>query len=267
MIRAPVYLCYVYNLESLKQEMSHENNINLDAIPEYKIGYHRNEPVLSHDKIKVSKNQLVQDYIHGRNNMYNNLEPVRCALKPNEPLIPASSYLRGLLSEPKSTVSAGIVPLTSTSGSGPDPTGSGPGPAPAPPDPPVRRGSAPPGSRGRQPGPAPPGPAQPGPAPPGPAQPGPRISSEVAKLTFSQFKNLMDQPNKSSSEITSLKAFALKNQSNTSKYLKNTGFKFGNDIVDFLNKLEPQPQASSSRTPTIGTQVIQTKKKQRFKIG
>ena len=97
---------------------------------------------------------------------------------------------------------------------------------------------------------------------PRPAPPGPRISSEVAKLTFSQFKNLMDQPNKSSSEITSLKAFALKNQSNTSKYLKNTGFKFGNDIVDFLNKLEPQSQASSSKTPTIGTQVIETKKKQ-----
>ena len=89
-----------------------ENNVNLDAIPEYKMSYHRNEPVLSKEKMKVSRQQLVQDYIHGRNNMYNDLEPVRNALKP-EPIIPASSYLRGLLSEPKSTVSAGIVPLTS----------------------------------------------------------------------------------------------------------------------------------------------------------
>ena len=73
-----------------------ENNVNLDAIPEFKMSYHRNDPVLSHDKMKVSRNQLVQDYIHGRNNMYNDLEPVRSALKP-EPIIPASSYLRGLL--------------------------------------------------------------------------------------------------------------------------------------------------------------------------
>ncbi len=58
--------------------------------------------------------------------MYNDLEPVRRALKP-EPIIPASSYLRGLLSEPKSTVSAGIVPLTSTSGSGSSGSGSGSG--------------------------------------------------------------------------------------------------------------------------------------------
>ena len=89
-----------------------ENNVNLDAIPDYKMSYHSIAPVLSKEKMRVSKQQLVQDYIHGRNNMYNDLEPVRCALRP-EPIIPAGSYLRGLLSEPKSTISAGIVPLTS----------------------------------------------------------------------------------------------------------------------------------------------------------
>lgn len=34
--RAPVFLCYDYNLESLKQEISHENNINLEELQEYK---------------------------------------------------------------------------------------------------------------------------------------------------------------------------------------------------------------------------------------
>jgi hypothetical protein len=43
--------------------------------------------------------------------MYNDLEPFRSALKLNEPIIPASSYLRGLLSEPKPTVTPGIVPI------------------------------------------------------------------------------------------------------------------------------------------------------------
>jgi len=34
--RSPVYLSYDYNLESLKQEITHENNINLEEIYEYK---------------------------------------------------------------------------------------------------------------------------------------------------------------------------------------------------------------------------------------
>ena len=34
-VRSPTYLCYDYNLESLKQEMGHENNINLDELYQY----------------------------------------------------------------------------------------------------------------------------------------------------------------------------------------------------------------------------------------
>lgn len=35
MVRSPVYLCYDYNLESLKQEINHENNINLEELYQY----------------------------------------------------------------------------------------------------------------------------------------------------------------------------------------------------------------------------------------
>ena len=300
-----------------------DNSVNLDAIPEFKIGYHHNAPVLSHDKIKVSTQQLVQDYIHGRNNMYNDLEPVRCALKPNEPLIPASSYLRGLLSEPKSTVSAGIVPLTSTSGPGSGPTGSGPGPAlggsgatsRGDSEPPALRGrqlsgpalggvgavsrggSEPPVLRGRQlSGPTTRAQAQaqqtkeatgpisgpitraqaqktkettvpiPRPAPgpvPAPGQP------EKENLSFGKFKEFISKKDKTPSEIESLIHYAQTNQGSTNKYLNKNKYKGANTIEELVVKLrENTPsktktptKASSSITPTIGTPVIQSKKK------
>jgi len=282
-----------------------DNSVNLDAIPEFKIGYHHNAPVLSHDKIKVSTQQLVQDYIHGRNNMYNDLEPVRCALKPNQPLIPASSYLRGLLSEPKSepksTVSAGIFPSGSGSGSG---TGSGPGSGPTgsgpsrgASEPPVSRpipstsrgASEPPVLRGRQllgpttraqaqktkeateatSGPITRAQAQktkettvPVPVP-APGQP------EKENLSFGKFKEVISKQDKTPSEIESLIKYAQTNQGSTNKYLNKNKYKGANTIEELVVKLrENTPsktktptKASSSITPTIGTPVIQSKKK------
>ena len=164
--------------ESILHPYRFQNSINLDAIPEFKIGYHHNEPILSKEKRKVSNKQLVQDYIHGRHNMYNDLEPVRCALRP-EPIIPASSYLRGLLSEPKSTVSAGIVPIAS---GGPDPTGSGSGLGPPPSKPaPSRPGPAPAKGGPPPPPPPPPPPAKGGPPPPPPPPPPPTKASTSAQ--------------------------------------------------------------------------------------
>ena len=87
------------------------NSIMIDAIADVKVGYHHKEPIITHEKMRISQQQLVKDYINRKNNMYNDLEPFRSALKLNETIIPASSYLRGLLSEPKPTVTPGIVPI------------------------------------------------------------------------------------------------------------------------------------------------------------
>jgi len=268
-----------------------QNSVNLDAIPEFKMVHHYNEPVLTKAKMRVSTQQLVQDYIHGRNNMYNDLEPVRCALKPNEPLIPASSYLRGLLSEPKSTVSAGIVPLTSTSGPGSGPTGSGPGPALGGSGATSRGDSEPPALRGRQlSGPTTRAQAQaqqtkeatgpisgpitraqaqktkettvPVPVP-APGQP------EKENLSFGKFKEVISKQDKTPSEIESLIKYAQTNQGSTNKYLNKNKYKGANTIEELVVKLrENTPsktktptKASSSITPTIGTPVIQSKKK------
>jgi hypothetical protein len=53
MLRAPVYLCYDYNLESLKQEMGHENNINLEELHQYKKFDSNDSEVVGHKGKKL----------------------------------------------------------------------------------------------------------------------------------------------------------------------------------------------------------------------
>ena len=52
-LRTPVYLCYDYNLESLKQEMLHENNINLEELFEYKKLDSNDSEIVGHKGNKI----------------------------------------------------------------------------------------------------------------------------------------------------------------------------------------------------------------------
>ena len=73
------------------------SRINFENLSNIVYHPHNKEPGITQKQINLTDRQLINDFINHTPNMYNGLEPYRCALK-REPIIPQSSYLSGLLS-------------------------------------------------------------------------------------------------------------------------------------------------------------------------
>jgi hypothetical protein len=74
------------------------DRINYENISNIIYHPHKPEPGITSNQINLTQRQIVNDLINHTPNMYNGLDIKRCALK-REPIIPQSSYLRGLLNE------------------------------------------------------------------------------------------------------------------------------------------------------------------------
>ena len=74
------------------------SRINHENISDVIYHPHKPEPGITSNQINVTQRQIVNDLINHTPNMYNGLDIKRSALK-REPIIPQSSYLRGLLNE------------------------------------------------------------------------------------------------------------------------------------------------------------------------
>ena len=74
------------------------DRINYDNVSNIIYHPHKPEAGITPSQINLTQRQIVNDLINHTPNMYNGLDIKRCALK-REPIIPQSSYLRGLLNE------------------------------------------------------------------------------------------------------------------------------------------------------------------------
>jgi hypothetical protein len=74
------------------------SRINYENVSNIIYHPHKPEQGITSSQINLSQRQIVNDLINHTPNMYNGLDIKRCALK-REPIIPQSSYLRGLLNE------------------------------------------------------------------------------------------------------------------------------------------------------------------------
>ena len=74
------------------------DRINYDNVSNIIYHPHKPEAGITPSQINLTQRQIVNDLINHTPNMYNGLDIKRCALR-REPIIPQSSYLRGLLNE------------------------------------------------------------------------------------------------------------------------------------------------------------------------
>ena len=74
------------------------SRINYENVSNIIYHPHKPEQGITSSQINLSQRQIVNDLINHTPNMYNGLDIKRCALK-REPIIPQTSYLRGLLNE------------------------------------------------------------------------------------------------------------------------------------------------------------------------
>ena len=74
------------------------SRINYENVSNIIYHPHKPEAGITSSQINLTQRQIVNDLINHTPNMYNGLDIKRCALK-REPIIPQTSYLRGLLNE------------------------------------------------------------------------------------------------------------------------------------------------------------------------
>ena len=110
-----------------------------------------------------------------------------------------------------------------------------------------------------------PPPSHPPPDPPAPpAPPAPPTPSEPEKISFATFKTVINKDDKTPEEIEKLIKYVQKNKAKTNQFLGKNKYKGASTIEELVNVLRENKspaRASTSKAPTIGTPVIDDKKK------
>lgn len=75
-----------------------EKSFDLNKVFDMNVNKAHEKPIIRESQIHMDKRQLIKDMLAYKPNMYNGLDEYRSALR-SDPIIPQSSYLRGMLTQ------------------------------------------------------------------------------------------------------------------------------------------------------------------------